>query len=358
MLEESRACPSTAIPFSEAVRRYATSPFLASLPQPFPGVGDFEGPSPQGMVGAERKAMACLQRDLSSGALRAWGRAKSPLNPLSQIPADAWRHLRYIDVVEEKFGLLPDRPETSAWNVHVDVPGMPDRQVRDWEFLDVAGLILAHYFGWPLEKANDKVAAAVFGGCQFEMRAFKHRDSGPVPPGDGEAASAADHGAPRCVRLGTGDRVDPSPYRLPIARPGDVAVSISQIIPGYDLRRSFLDAGPNNLPSQEDTVYVNVKDLLAFVHEKMSIQEPAPITGGNIGNIPPFGAASEEKRCERWLQQRMETENKVKTKAHYREEAIRIFVIGSTAFERAWRTADQAAKAGWSSPGRLKAGRN
>lgn len=358
MSTESSACPSTAIPFSEAVRRYATSPFLASLPQPFPGVNDFVGHFPKGMAIAERKAMASLQRDLFNGALQAWGRAKSPLNPLFKIPADAWRHLSYLNVVEEKLGLLPARPETSVWNVRVDVPGMPDRKVQDWEYLDIAALIVTHYFGRPVERASDEVAAAVFGGCQFEVPPFESGDLRSVPPRDREAPSVAGHEPPGYVRLGIGDRTNPSLYHLPIARPGDVVVSDSRIVPGYDLRRSFLGAGSLNLCSQEDVVYVNVKDLLAFISARMNSYELASSEGGDIGNVPPFGAASEEKRCEIWLQQRMQTENKLKTKSQYREEAMRIFAIGSTAFERAWRKADQAVGAGWSRPGRFKAGRN
>jgi hypothetical protein len=116
MANEDNHVPSSAVPYSEAVRCYATSPFRASLPHPFPGVENYMGHFPKELNAAEREAMACLRRDLAAGACQAWGRAKSPLSSWSRVPGESWRYLQYLDVGQEKFGLLPCRPETSVWS--------------------------------------------------------------------------------------------------------------------------------------------------------------------------------------------------------------------------------------------------
>lgn len=155
------------------------------------------------------------------------------------------------------------------------------------------------------------------------------------------------------VRLRVDNRSNPIPYTLPVARFGDVAVELSRIVPGYDLRDTHGGSVNWSLLPESDAVFIRLSDLIDYTQAKLHIF--SQVNNSNcLHKAPPFGTISEEKRCEYWLRKLMLNTEKSGSKQFYYELSQNTFAIGPTGFNRAWAKADEASGAGWSRPGRRK----
>lgn len=361
MPNENSGVPSTAVPFSEAVRRYATSPLRASLPGPFPGAGAFMNHFPRGLTVAEREAMACLRRDLARGVVTSWGRAGSPYNPLSPIPAEAWQHLRQIDWSQEKFGISRDQPETFIWNVRVKLLATVDEAINDFDYFNRAADALALLSGLPPEHAETAVLSAVYLGhssvCGTCATGPEIQTGDPFwTAGEGHTLNAGGPGTDRAsvhqvphVRLAVWERDRLVPYRKPIARPGDIAVSLSRIIPAYDKMEDSEDFRLQLAFARIEEVLINIADFFAFCRHDGTLQESDPVlaTGSRKSTI------AANTRCGIWLFALMSAGEPTKTKHGYFLEAQERYPsVSRRGFNHGWA---EAAKASgdemWTKPG-------
>jgi hypothetical protein len=368
MLKEDGEFPSTAVPFMEAVRWYATSPFRASLPQPFPGAKNYMGHFPKGFSAAEREATACLRRDLACGQARSWGRPCSPYNPISPIPADSWQNLRVIDWAQEKFGYNRDQPGSFIWNVRLKLLVTLDREIYKYEYLDTAADAVSLHYGIPWEHAETTVISAVYSGQpkpQNDPDPGIRRPAEFTEEGDYQAnpivikinekddnAAIAPSSAVRLM-VRKPDRLEPFLHQ--ISRPGDIAVRPSRILPGYDKLQTVENPAVAIRYANADLVLIDTDDLFLFCQNDRAFGSGGSAHRSSSARASCSGrsTAATGSRCHRWLLQLMSTSSPTKNKdSYYREAQQRFGSISRRSFDNAWATALSASGAeDWSKPG-------
>ncbi len=286
----------------------------------------------------------------------------SPYNPLSPIPAEAWQHLRQIDWSQEKFGISRNQPETFIWNVRVKLLATVDEAISDFDYFNRAAAAVALLRGLPLEHAETAVLSAVYLGhstvCSTCAAGLEVQTSDPLWTGGevhtldagGPVTDQASVRAVPHVRLAVWEGHRLVPYVKPIARPGDIAVPLSRIIPAYDKLEDSKDFGVQLAFARAEEVFINIADFFAFCRYDGTLDQAAD---SDLGAPTRKFTAAAETRCCHWLIDLMSTGEPTKTKDGYFLEAQKRFPgLSRRGFDRAWAEAAKVSgNEKWTMPG-------